>query len=444
MACAPVHSPLPHVTLTLDRWAARTKASQLARMGFGGPQLTSAAFIAGVGQLENVITDTATQRLAFERDRSNKSFSQKHGDHLGALVRTLTNSVNDDHLPEVHRLLARSPKGRDYGILNQMFSERASVSAVPLTQASAPLATTKLVEDVFRNFRVSTTGLAFAEGLSPYSIVCEGHSEMATVRKMIKQAEIAEGGTSVSLADAERLTSSDVRFPTEPQVAAEKLYGWSVLIDVFHGATHPISVSVRNFVIAVGPALHRIRDQMGQTPAIGMDLVNRVLFEAQQEYFDYLNRLARSTAAARPGCPDFHLIQNKVETFRASSLSPLPVSWYSLVDAPSPASDSRPNREQARSPAGRAGAIPTFNSWADSALMARFRDSGFSSIKAMMEGKDVAIPKKEGKNVCLAWALKGGCGSGCKRGDMHVEYKRDTNQALNKFLTKCGVTPSAD
>ena len=443
-AVAPIASALPHVSLVLNQWSSRIKARQLARIGHGGPQLSNAAFTAGVGQLETVITETATQRLQFERDRINKTFSQKHGDHLGAMVRAITGSVDDNALPEAHRLLARSPKGRDYGILNQMFSERASSSEVPLTQASAPLATTKIVEDVFRNFRVATTGLSFAEGLTPFAIVCEGHSEMASVRHLVRQAEIAEGGTGVSLDDAARLTASDIRFPTEPQVAAEKLYGWSVLIDIFHGVNHPIAMSVRGFVIAVGPALHRIRDQMGATHALGMDLVNRVLFESQQEYFDYINRLARATAATMPACPDFRDIRNKVETYRVSSLSPLPSSWYTMVDAPAPASDRRPTREQARSPAGRAGAVPTFNTWADRTLMARFRGSGFSNIKSMMEGKDVAIPKIGGKNICLVWALKGGCGSDCKRHLLHTKYERETIQELHKFLTDCGVSPQRD
>ena len=39
----------------------------------------------------------------------------------------------------------------------------------------------------------------------------------------------------MSLADATALTSDDVRFLTQPYVAVEKLYAWSVIVDVFHG-----------------------------------------------------------------------------------------------------------------------------------------------------------------------------------------------------------------
>ena len=71
--------------------------------------------------------------------------------------------------------------------------------------------------------------------------------------------------------------------------------------------------------------------------------------------------------------------------------------------------------------------------------MTRFRNSEFESISAMMDGRDVAIPKHAGKEVCLTWALKGECSSGCRRGEQHVPYSRSTNQKLGQFLTECGV-----
>ena len=73
-------------------------------------------------------------------------------------------------------------------MLGNMFGERAIASTVPLTAANAPLATTKLVDDVFRNFVPAGTGLVFAQGLSPFAIVCEGHAETDSVRKALKQA----------------------------------------------------------------------------------------------------------------------------------------------------------------------------------------------------------------------------------------------------------------
>ena len=106
---------------------------------------------------------------------------------------TGTYSTFYDHLPEIHRLLAKSSsKSHDCAIISMQFVERAQASRVPLNSGCAPMATTKLVDEVFHSFRPGGTGLTFGVGLSPFSIVCEGHAEMNQITKMIKQAELTE------------------------------------------------------------------------------------------------------------------------------------------------------------------------------------------------------------------------------------------------------------
>jgi hypothetical protein len=63
----------------------------------------------------------------------------------------LCNVADDDHLREVHRLLALSPKGRAYAILGS-FAEAYALD-VPLTAGCLPLATTKMTDQVFRSFK---------------------------------------------------------------------------------------------------------------------------------------------------------------------------------------------------------------------------------------------------------------------------------------------------
>ena len=67
------------------------------------------------------------------------------------------------------------------------------------------------------------------------------------------------------------------------------------------------------------------------------------------------------------------------------------------------------------------------------------RESGHTSISGMMAGKDCTIPKHGGKQVCLVWALKGECSSGCKRKDLHKRYNQTVNQELHTLLDACGV-----
>ena len=86
----------------------------------------------------------------------------------------------------------------------------------------------------------------------------KGTPRWTPVRAAVDKARIAEAGTSLSLADATTITTTDVRFPGGPQTSAEKMWAWSYGIDLYHGVNHDISVSVRSYVREVGPAFHRV------------------------------------------------------------------------------------------------------------------------------------------------------------------------------------------
>jgi hypothetical protein len=60
------------------------------------------------------------------------------------------------------------------------------------------------------------------------------------------------------MADANALTTCDVCYPSTPQQAAEKLYGWSILIDVFHGDKTAIANNVREAVLQLAPRMHAV------------------------------------------------------------------------------------------------------------------------------------------------------------------------------------------
>ena len=84
------------------------------------------------------------------------------------------------------------------------------------------------------------------------------------------------------------------------------------MVDVFHGSNQPIATSICHFVINVGPSLHRVTKQCGPTPTIGMDMVNRVLYEAQQDYFTWVNRRVIDGTATPP---DFSNIADCVHPY---------------------------------------------------------------------------------------------------------------------------------
>ena len=103
-------------------WYTSYRNSLNQRAGVGGPQLTTHAFNAGITNLETTMKDVATRRLAFERARNERSFTEQHGDALAQRMYRLCAVVDDDHLPEVHKILAKSTsKSRDYAVVGNLF-----------------------------------------------------------------------------------------------------------------------------------------------------------------------------------------------------------------------------------------------------------------------------------------------------------------------------------
>jgi hypothetical protein len=248
-----------------------------------------------------------------------------------------------------------------------------------------------------------------------------------------------EGGASSTAADAETLLSGDVRFPTQAFTAMEKLYGWSIVVDVFHGEAHPIAVSIRTAVLEIGPRVMRMAMALGDTPAVGMELVCRVMYDMQQDYFYYLAKLVSGVAAV---VPDFERVVGLVATQRVDALSALPRHWYALVGCPfarEAATPATPNTAPAVMRTGTGASVPVVNAHADRRMMNRFRDGGYATITAMVGGRTLTYPKQGNNTVCMSWALKGACNSTCKRVTSHVRYTAATNAAIHAFMDQCEV-----
>ena len=417
----------------------------LAKLGVGGPGLTTAAFNTGVNALRNQMDQDAQAALQYQRDKDNKSFTDRHGAQLATRLWRWCNVTSDAALPEVHRLLAKSDgKARDYGIIQAAVEARVLASPVPLSMVNAPMVTTSIVEEIFRQYQPCHPGLTFGKGLSPFSMVCHGHPEQHAVSRALEKARIATSGAgSVSLADASTLLTSDVRFPIPGPQGAQKGYAWSIYADVYHGENHDVCISIRNFVNKVGPVFESIQNTNAENPAAGMDLICRVLFEAQQDYFSWMAKVGANDRTAV--IPTFDHLIDRVLTHRVSGLSMLPASWYLMIQAGAP-QVSGSSTSSSSSTAGNAGVtrVPTFNSWADESLMERFRGSRFQTVSELLEAASGEEPKVNGKSVCLTWALKGTCSAKCKRGKQHSRYPPAVVKKLHQFLTDAGVSPSVE
>ena len=415
----------------------RIKNLQLTRLGYGGAALSSAAFQAGVARLTTTLEDSTQRQLEYQRQQNNKTFTDKYGAHIAQIMYNLTGAADDDHLPPIHRTLAKAHKGQFYAILQAAFQARALASPVPLIEGNLPLVTTKFADEVFRSFQPAHAGLEFAKGLTPFAMVCQGHKEAYQVASMQKRAEMAERGNSLGLDDAATLVATDVRFPTSAQIAAEKLYAFSVAVDLFHGEATEIAMYVRMAVLSIAPALASVQANAA-SKTVGIDLVCRILYDLQQDYFLYVSNLSRfdpaGPPALRPTCPHFRSCIDAVRTFRASSLAVLPAPWYSMIEHEAPkreSSESSGSRGSSGNDSrARANVNPVVNPNADTDLLRRFRDSEHSNITSMIGDTGAKAPKHAGKDVCLTWALKGECTSGCKRAANHVRYSQATNKPI--------------
>ena len=245
----------------------------------------------------------------------------------------------------------------------------------------------------------------------------------------------------MSLLDAGQLLTSDVRFPSTGSQAAQKMYAWSVVIDIFHGHAHGIATSIRDMVLKVGPAMEAIATTSAENPAVGMDLCCRIMFDAQQDYFEWMQIIGSGGVCV---IPSFGNLTSKVLSYRASSLSNLPAPWYLMIKAGAPQVRSRTEAQAPISVREEAGAVPRFNTFADEQLLARFSDSRFNTIKELLDAFNGDEPKYNGKPVCLTWALKGSCGRRCKRREAHVRYPPAVNNKISQLLTDAGVPPTGE
>ena len=219
----------------------------------------------------------------------------------------------------------------------------------------------------------------------------------------------------------------------------------SVVCDVFHGTNHDISRALRNFALDAGPNIHRCPQQMGDTPALAMEFLICCLYEVQQEYGEYVNKLAAGLA---PQVPMFVHISRAIESCHDGSISTLPASYKSLITTHTPQNSGSNNRSSNSgsrnnsSSGNRDGLSVVLNAHVDSGLRHRFATHGPATISAMTQGHQVEIPKHAGKEICLTWALKGTCNRGCRRKEQHVRYSQDTIRAVHALMDACDIATS--
>jgi hypothetical protein len=224
-------------------------------------------------------------------------------------MHNLCSCINDVTLPAVHHQLAKAPKGLGPPIIQSMIMAHAMAADLLHSESNAPLVTNQLYDQVFKSFQIGVPVQIMGNGLSPHAIMCEGHKEANTVKVATKAAKSLLSGPSMRVEDARIITTANIHYPTDLHVAIEKLCGFSIVVDLFHGVAHPVAVAIHTFVVRICPCLHQVGHAAG-TNALTLDGVNHVLCEAQQDYFACVHTLANiAGTATHPAMPDFAVQQ---------------------------------------------------------------------------------------------------------------------------------------
>ena len=162
MAVNPVMARHAGDQLLLNQHVTWVRNAMLTAAGVGGPALMTAAFNAGIANMQATLDHNAAERLRHEAARNSRSFTSKHGDALAERMHRLCGVAADVDPPKVHILSARAPnKAQDYTIIQGLIHVRTNASPIPLPVTCAPVPTTKLVDQVFPNFCPGGSGLVF-------------------------------------------------------------------------------------------------------------------------------------------------------------------------------------------------------------------------------------------------------------------------------------------
>ena len=261
--------------------------------------------------------------------------------------------VDDEvDLPAIWALLANSTKSNAIAQASSFIGTRFLASGLGLSPSSIPIVTTQLHDQIFKRNMFAGTGLVMGEGLSPFAIVCPNHAE---ARAAMLASAAADRVDQPGLADAYSIMTTDLRLPTNPFHAMEKLKGWSALLDCVIGGLHPVAIATHNFVMVAGAAVLECCN--GATDVnLAMTKIIGLLFAAQQKLFYWMNHaLGATTAASRPVIPNYDelLQQFTMSTFVGTHPRPGSVTSHprsSKRPCPAPPPSLPPNRRTISSP----------------------------------------------------------------------------------------------
>ena len=147
--------------------------------------------------------------------------------------------------------------------------------------------------------------MEFGEGLNPFSVACQGHVQSKEIIELASKQSLMEAGdTSITLADAAKFQTKDARFPRNVNQAVDKLWGFSIQVDVYLGPLHPYALALAAALTELCPLIVNIKSiHAGDLPYV-MSIVIRIMLFIQQTFFLHMRKRRLSVPGTAVPLPD--------------------------------------------------------------------------------------------------------------------------------------------
>jgi len=397
-------------------------------------------------------TEARNDRLAREVERERPTLPSAKFNLLYPTLQSLLSVQDEQDLPEFWFSFANATKKQEFGVLKQALDAYAKSDTAFVPQA--PIPTPKLVADLTTVTLVADHKDDLKSGLQPF-IVMDGSEEFRLASLKVAQSYMAlsEQQIGLKLSDLAQLdVPKDLRSHPTNFYGLEKSLGlFGNLIGTILGNTHPITTTYRSFWKGVmGRQKEQLHYEIDERKVIkpvhilrNIQLIVFDWFQAKLDgetpptppFQDILTRISLSLYSnpTLPGAlyqlvcprPTTHLAPQPTPTMYhdassvASGLSTLSPSVF----VPTPTVHTGPGSINSTpslimtttTTSGRSGTYSK-NPQVDRTLQGLL-PPGVKILELL--GSDPVPTGDDNNPICLAWHIRGGCFSNCRRRQNH-------------------------
>ena len=345
----------------------------------------------------------------------------------------------DANLPELAHELANAKSSERRSCLQARFTLRASEDGA--ASRAPPIATKEVLAMCEEGNTLAPSVHRIDDllaGISPFTCGWRVGSEKGDTvhQRQVNYDAQQGGGTQVTLAEQQALSTKEVQLPVTSWEATQMLGGLSIVLDEFQGANHPHAYNFRVFL--TGPwqeVVHGVESMAEADRAKMPHIWARLLREMQLLLGRYLCTVLDGNAPGAP--PTYEEIRDLVLLRQWHRLATIPSRYYASGPTPTSAPGSTTTSPASKEEASRI----VVNSSRNEAWITRYNNSG----RTVAELRANAPRDNDNGEMCLAYHFRGQCYSNCSRRGSHRPATGAALRRMNTFVnTYCvPTTPAA-